>query len=104
MQMEIYWLKNRFTIKLILLILFPLFVYLIPLSSIENSHSICLFKNIFDFNCLGCGITRAILSAIHFDFDKAFQYNKLFIIVLPILCFLYLKNLSKAIIKIKTIL
>jgi hypothetical protein len=102
--MEIYWLKNRFTIKLILLILFPLFVYLIPLSSIENGHSICLFKNIFDFNCFGCGITRSILSAIHFDFDKAFQYNKLFIIVLPILCFLYLKNLSKAIIKIKSIL
>jgi hypothetical protein len=38
-------------------------------------------------------MTRAILSAIHFQFTNAFHYNKLVIIVLPLLIYIWFKTL-----------
>ncbi len=38
----------------------------------------CIFKFLFDVSCPGCGITRACLSALRFDFRAAFDYNPMF--------------------------
>ncbi len=41
----------------------------------------CPIKIIFGIPCPGCGITRAFLSLIRFDFKKAFEYHPLFPVV-----------------------
>jgi len=68
-------------------------LYYIPLEWLKNQHSVCLFKNITGNECYGCGMTRAILSAIHFHFADAFLYNKLYLIVLPVLIYVWAKKI-----------
>lgn len=78
-------------LKFIGIILFPILLYLVPLNWLTKQHSICLIKNIFGVECFGCGITRAIISAIQFDFKSAYNYNHLVIIVLPIFIYVWIK-------------
>jgi hypothetical protein len=96
MQKEIYWLKNkklfRF-LKIAGVLLIPVLLFLVPLQSLENQHSICLYKNLTGYECFGCGMTRAVVSAIHFQFEKAFHYNRLFLIVLPLLFYIWSRTL-----------
>lgn len=35
----------------------------------------CLFRNLFDICCPGCGLTRAFSSILNLDFYSAFKYN-----------------------------
>ncbi|MDI9342367.1 MAG: DUF2752 domain-containing protein [Sediminibacterium sp.] len=44
---------------------------------------------LFDTTCYGCGITRAVHHAIHFDFKTAYAYNKLVVVVLPLLIYVW---------------
>lgn len=59
----------------------------------KDHNSICLYKNITGHECYGCGMTRAVLSAIHFKFADAYNYNRLVLIVLPVLTYLWAKNI-----------
>lgn len=56
----------------------------------------CVFKALFKIDCLGCGMTRAVISAFKFDFVSAFSHHKMFW-SLPILtlCFLFDGKLFK---------
>jgi hypothetical protein len=83
-------------LKVSLIALLPVILRLLPLEWISNQHSICLFKNITGHECWGCGMTRAVLSAIHFRFTDAWAYNKLVIIVLPILAWIWVKTLYES--------
>lgn len=71
----------------------PFVLYFIPLEWLNKQNTICLIKNIFGVECPGCGITRAIISAIQLDIIKAIDYNKIVIIVLPILIYVWVKNI-----------
>ncbi len=53
--------------------------------------------------CLGCGITRAIQHAIHFDFTIAWHYNKLVVLVLPVVILLWLNEIKKSLKKFKKV-
>jgi len=96
-------LQSRFLIhsKLFGLLVFPILLYLIPLNWLNKQHSICLIKNIFGFECFGCGITRAIISAVQFDFKSAYNYNHLVIIVLPIFIYVWTKMVNNTIKEIR---
>lgn len=92
------WLKNKTLINKILsvgILSIPIAFYFVPVEWLNKQHSICLFKNIFGIECYGCGMTRAILSSLHFDFDNAYQYNKLVVIVLPLLVYIWTKTFIK---------
>ncbi|OUJ75398.1 hypothetical protein BXP70_05130 [Hymenobacter crusticola] len=39
--------------------------------------------------CLGCGMARACMHALHFDWQQAWKYNPLVVIVLPMLTWLW---------------
>jgi len=78
----------------------PLILYFIPIKWLNEQHTICVFKNIIGKDCFGCGITRAIISCIQLDFEKSFYYNKIIIIVLPILFYEWLKNIIEGVKKI----
>ena len=56
---------------------------LIPTETLSQEPTVCLFKNLFGIECLGCGMTRAISSALHGRFTTAMQYNHFVIIALP---------------------
>jgi hypothetical protein len=96
--MEITWLRSKKLsqrIKGVGLVSIPFILHFIPICWLNGKHTICLFKNIFDRDCYGCGITRAILSILHFDLINAINYNKLVVIVFPLLVYIWTKTLIK---------
>ncbi len=52
-------------------------------------HIGCPMRFITGISCPGCGMTRAVLSALHLDFHSAFYYHPLFFIT-PFMLFLFL--------------
>ncbi|MBN1444997.1 MAG: DUF2752 domain-containing protein [Candidatus Omnitrophica bacterium] len=76
-------------------ILIPVLLFAMPVSTIEGFPSICLYKNIFGKDCPGCGMTRAVLSLLHLHFAEAFAFNRMIVIVFPLIVFLFFKNLIK---------
>jgi hypothetical protein len=96
MLKEIYWLENKRLIKILKcagVLVIPVVLYFVPLDWLNNQHSICLYKNFTGHECLGCGMTRALISAVQLQFRSAYHFNKLFLIVLPILVYLWAKTL-----------
>lgn len=74
----------------------PVILFAIPLEWItRGGPTICLFKNLFGTECYGCGMTRALFSLLHFDFPAAWAYNRLVVIVAPILAYLYIKEVMR---------
>ena len=71
-------------------ILLPTIFAFIPTSWFEARHPVCLIRNVFGVPCPGCGMTRAISCVLHADFKKAFQYNRLVVVVFPLLCYTWL--------------
>jgi hypothetical protein len=95
METADHWFENNKQIKRILSIgtfLFPVALYFIPLNWLGKQPTICLYKIITGHNCYGCGMTRAVLSAMHFQFENAYHFNKLVIIVLPLLIYIWAKT------------
>lgn len=78
-------------LSLIVILVLPILLYLVPLDWLNKQHTICLFKNIFGLDCYGCGITRAVLSALHLNFEDAINYNIMVVIVLPLLIYIWIK-------------
>lgn len=58
--------------------LFLTFFYIIILIIFWCLKVPCLFKHIFGIECIGCGMTRAILSALKFNLKSAFMYHSMF--------------------------
>jgi len=81
-------------LKLSVMMLAPIIMILTPISSIENK-SFCLYTNLLGFHCPGCGMTRAMFSIMHFQFNIAIRYNKLVILVFPILIYYWMQYFIK---------
>lgn len=77
--------------KVAFYLLLPIIFLLIPTSWFESRRSLCLIRNIFGVKCPGCGMTRAISCIFHGNLKKALQYNRLVVIVFPLLCHVWLK-------------
>lgn len=88
---------NRIFIFFVINILLLLFLY--NLSINDERASLCVYKRITGKNCFNCGMTRAFLSVLHFDFRQAFNYNWKVIIVFPYTVILYLYMWLKYIFK-----
>ncbi len=65
----------------------PIVLFLLPADFFDHGKSMCVSVLLFDAECYGCGSTRAIMHLLHFDFDQAWNYNKLSYLVLPALIF-----------------
>ncbi len=81
--------------KMGVLLLAPLLLILIPTAWLERRRSLCLIKNLTGRPCPGCGMTRAISSVSHGKFRQAFRYNRLVVIVLPILAYEWLQETTR---------
>ena len=61
-----------------------IYVLFITLSGIR-----CPIKFLTGISCPGCGMTRAILSALTLDFESAFDYHPLWCVLLPALALIF---------------
>lgn len=83
------------------LILLPILAIILPADFFDKGHSLCLSVLLFNQTCYGCGMGRAVQHLSHFDFAGAMEFNRLSIIVLPLLAFLWFKELIRIRGKIK---
>jgi hypothetical protein len=79
----------------LLVLLIGIFVvlsmFLISWEKLNSLPSLCIFKNLFGIECLGCGTVRAFWLLIHFKFAEAFKMNCLVYIYILIFIFLTIK-------------
>lgn len=68
--------KNKSTIEVVLAIIV---VYAILFATGIG----CPIKYLTGISCAGCGMTRAMLSAVRLDFQGAFYYHPLFFLMVP---------------------
>jgi hypothetical protein len=74
---------------------------ILPAGFFDKGQSICLSVLLFHQKCYACGITRAIQHLIHFDFATAWQYNKLCVVITPLLIILLVEEIVTSIKKIR---
>jgi len=90
-------LKKRFIIFIIFNIILITILYLLPLNL--YNIELCVYKTFTGKECFNCGMTRAFLSILHFDFAEAIKYNWRVIIVFPYTLIIYLYCWIKYILK-----
>lgn len=84
---------KKFLLNIWFLSLFfiPLILWILPPDFFDDGVSICPSKVFLNIECLGCGITRAVMHFHHFEFAEAIYYNWGVIWVYPFLVFLWIK-------------
>ena len=70
---------------------------ILPANYFDTGRATCMSVILFDMECYGCGMTRAIQHLLHLDFQKAYEFNKLSFIVLPLSVFMISWELKKVI-------
>jgi len=76
---------NNRVFKALIIIILGILFYCIPKEYLGETYPICLYRIIFNKECIGCGTTRALWSIIHFKFHDAIEYNKLIVVTFPLL-------------------
>lgn len=75
---------------LMALLLCPIVLWVLPVDFFTDGGPIvCPSRALFDIECFGCGITRAVMNFHHFEFTEAIYYNSLVIGVYPFLVWLW---------------
>ncbi|QNF31959.1 DUF2752 domain-containing protein [Adhaeribacter swui] len=82
-------------------IVVPVVLLLLPADQFDTGTSLCLSKLLLNKACYGCGMARAIMHLIHFDFSAAFSYNKLSFIVFPLLAYLWGQSFFKEVARVR---
>lgn len=73
-------------------VLGPAILVLLPADFFDEGPVMCLSRVLLDMECYGCGITRAVMHALHFEWAIAYEYNPLVVLVLPTLIFGWAKT------------
>lgn len=76
-------------VRLALLLALPVVLWILPANYFDEGQSVCVSRLLFDVECYACGLTRAVMHALHLDFSEAFYYNPLVVVVLPLLTLLW---------------
>lgn len=89
--------RSSINVKLLLgcYLALPAVFLLIPRHWIREGSTICLYRNLLSHECWGCGMTRALHALVHLDFAAAWEYNRMVVIVAPLLLYLYVDELLK---------
>lgn len=77
--------------KLVFIVATPIVLLILPANFFDSGQSLCLSQVIFDVECYACGMTRACMHLIHFDFEEAYAYNMISFIVLPLLAVVWVQ-------------
>jgi hypothetical protein len=76
----------------VFLVAVPFILWILPKTFFDGRADTCLSKLIFNMECYACGMTRAVMRLMHFDFSGAWAFNKISFIVLPLLGILWLQS------------
>ena len=66
----------------------------IPTQVVESLPVICVWRTWLHLECPGCGMTRALSSALHGHLDAALAYNRGVVLVLPAALMVVVGNLQ----------
>lgn len=80
---------KKVVVSILILILFIGYYYI---SKYTGFTIPCIFHELTNFYCPGCGITRMFFAILKFDFYQAFRYNPLVFILL--ICFIIYKLIN----------
>lgn len=75
--------------RLAFLLALPIALWYLPADFFDSGQSVCVSRLLFDVECYACGLTRAVMHLMHFDFAEAFYYNPLVVLVMPLLMLLW---------------
>lgn len=78
-----YWHYVRITLWIIV----PVILLVLPADFFDQGQSICLSILLLNQECYACGLTRALMHLIHFEFAEAYYFNILAFIVFPLLAY-----------------
>ncbi len=68
----------------------PIVLWVLPASFFDHTGiTLCLSKFLFNIECMGCGMTRAVMHFHHFEFEKAWGFNRGVVIIYPALVALW---------------
>lgn len=81
--------KLLYSIEMLLLTLLIVAFYFIPIEYIEG-RSFCIFYNLLDIKCGGCGLTRAFFNMLYLNIGRAVNYNPLILLFFPIIVYSYI--------------
>lgn len=90
---------TKIVICVIVNILLFILLYNIPVENNQILENLCIYKLATGRECYNCGMTRAFLSLIQGNLDKAMHYNSNSFIVFPFATFIYLYSWYKFICK-----
>lgn len=76
-------------LNLILIIISSLSVLLLAFYILDLINFKCIFKELFNIYCAGCGTTRMIKALLDFEIYQAFRYNP-FMFLLTFITFIFL--------------
>lgn len=77
--------------KLLLIVGLPVVLIILPKDFFNEGETMCLSKLLLNDECYACGMTRACMHLIHFDFEEAYSYNMLSFIAFPLLCVIWIQ-------------
>ncbi len=67
----------------------------------DSGRTVCLSVILFNKTCYGCSINLAVHHLIHLEFSEAYNFNKLVVLVFPLISYLYLKEIIRVYLKIR---
>lgn len=85
--------KTWLVAKLAIFLFVPLLLAAKSLDVLEQERTFCLFKTFLGHECWGCGLFKATVACLKLDFVRAFHYNKLIVIVFPLIVCYWAKEL-----------
>ena len=88
-------------IKLVVLLIVPLVLLILPADFFDNGQSLCLSQLLLEKECPGCGLTRGLQNLGHFDFQKAWEFNKLSFVIFPVATYYWVQEIIRTVKKIK---
>jgi hypothetical protein len=84
------------TLKFCGLLILAIVLVLLPADFFDGSTAICLSRVLLDMECYACGMTRACMRIIHFQFGDAWGFNPLSYLVMPLLSFMWAREVIQS--------
>ena len=90
--------SNPFLLRILFCgyILVPLVLWILPANFFDDTGLVvCVSRLLLNTECYARGLTRAVQHALHGEFSRAFVYNNLVVVVLPLLIAIWIRDVRK---------